>query len=108
MNVADPLQANATIIAGILIFLTISPLVRGSLEAVRRGAIISAACVPILLLISSTGMILFEGTTQLDIAKLVFFCGLLGLLLAVLVVLFLDEIFELSERIIRRQSGSEV
>jgi hypothetical protein len=38
----------------------------------------------------------------------VFFCGLLGLLLAVLVVLFLDEIFELSERIIRRLSGSDV
>jgi hypothetical protein len=102
MNVADPLQANATIIAGILIFLTISPLVRGSLEAVRRGAIISASCVPILLLISSTGIILFEGTTQLDFAKLLFFCGLLGVLLAVLVVLFLDEIFELSRRIIRR------
>jgi hypothetical protein len=108
MNVPYPLQASATIIAGILIFLTISPLVRGSLEAVRRGAIISASCVPILLLISSTGVILFEGTTQLDFAKLLFFYGLFGVLVAVLVVLFLVEISELSGGIIRRQKGPDL
>ena len=107
MNEADLLQANATVVVGILIFLTISPLTK-KLEKDKRAVIIISACVPKVFLIASTGVTLFYEETQLALAKSLFFAGLVAVLGTIIVVLFLDEIFRLSRRVITGQSGPDI
>ena len=107
MNEVDLLQANVALIVGILIFLTITPLTT-KLEQKRRKEIIICTCVPIGLLIASTGIILASQDTQLFVATILFFFGLVGVLVTIILVLLQEEFYEFSGRIIRRQSGPDL
>jgi hypothetical protein len=101
MNEVDLFQANAALIVGILIFLTISPLTR-KFETKKRRTIIISTCLPIGLLIASTGVILYFEGTQLAVAMGFFFAGLVAVLGTIIVVLLQEEFYEFSGRIIKR------
>jgi hypothetical protein len=62
------------------------------------------------LLIASTGIILAYQDTQpqLFIAIILFFLGLVLVLVTIILVLLQEEFYEFSGRIIRRQSGPDL
>src|SRR5215208_2385091 len=87
---ADLLQAIATIIAGILIFLTIAPFSRGAATQIKeRKAILWTVYAIVALFILSTAFILF-GESDEDsffLAKIIFFTGLLGVITAIILMM---------------------
>jgi hypothetical protein len=99
---ANLLQANATIITGLLIFVTISPLSR-LFEEVKRTAIIVSTFGAILFLICSIVLLLFFPSNIFS-AKVFFVIGLCGVPATLVILLFIDKIL-VALHIRRSQKG---
>lgn len=87
---ADILQANATLIAGVLIFLTIAPF-SGSVvrQIMDRKAVLWTVYTTLALFLSSTTVFFLADTLEnkLALAKFFTLTGILGILIATIIVL---------------------
>jgi ABC-type transport system involved in cytochrome c biogenesis permease subunit len=95
ISYSDMLQASATIIAGLLIFVTIAPLTR-RYEILKRGAFILSTFASIIFFIASIVGLLFyppiESTVY--VVKVLFVIGLLGILATIIVLLYIDRLVD--------------
>jgi hypothetical protein len=87
----DLLQANATLIAGILIFLTIAPLSSNVIaQIIEKRVVIWSVYATIVILLASTWTVFFPtGSYQdsLSIAKVLTLGGIIGILAAISITL---------------------
>jgi hypothetical protein len=90
---ADLLQADATVIAGVLIFLTVAPMSRGAAEIMHRQWIISSTFFMLSFFISSIILLLdypffHIPPTEIDFkwAQFLFSAGLVSLLVTIFAV----------------------
>jgi uncharacterized membrane protein YtjA (UPF0391 family) len=93
INQADLLQADATVIAGVLIFLTVAPMSRGAAEIIHRLWIMSLTFFMLSFFISSSILLLdypfFPSPpteNEFKVAQFLFSAGLVLLLVTILAV----------------------
>ena len=93
---SDLLQADATIIVGILIFLTISPIARNAAAktSLRVSVLISTYFTVGFLIFSIVLLLWGSSERSFDLAQLLFVLGLVGLLLTIISVMGIRQVFK--------------
>jgi hypothetical protein len=94
INESDLLQADATVIVGILIFLTIAPLSRGAAQIIDRKWIVSFTFFTLCLFISSSILLLDypffpnpPSEKEFKVSQALFSFGLVSLLVTIVAIM---------------------